>query len=86
MKACRHVVLMDTSGSFTLAIKLPRQDYRPRPADDRYKEGRQQYHREYNKLQYVKDRKQIRDIVYKLEHPRKLKASKKKWRLANPRL
>jgi hypothetical protein len=30
---CRHVLLLDTSGSFKLAIRLPTKDYRPRLRD-----------------------------------------------------
>jgi hypothetical protein len=50
---CGHVLLRDTSGSFTLAIRLPTKDYQPRQS---YK----QRHRVYLKKWRIKNKQHLK--------------------------
>jgi len=81
---CRHVVLLDTAGCFKLAIRLPTKDYKPRPKQDRYKHGRKQYFREYQKRPEVRQRHRILTREWKKKNPEKVKQSRKKWTKKNP--
>jgi hypothetical protein len=79
MKKCGHLLLRDTRGNFYLGIRLPTPKLK-----DRYKHGRAQYFREYQKRPGVRQRHRILTREWKKKNPEKVKQSRKKWTKKNP--
>ena len=75
---CRHLLLRDTRGNFYLGVKLPT------PKSDRYKKGRKQYFKEYNKRPEVRQRHNINSRKWTADNSEKSREIKRNWRDKNP--